>query len=104
MFGLSNVFAAGETSNTKPQTTASQTQLNKAIPAAETARVKVNVNTATLKDLLKIKGLNKAKSKNILGYRKKHGDFKSLDDLKLVKGFKKIKPEQLKQIEDQLSI
>lgn len=73
-----------------------------ALPAA--TQDKVNLNTATAKELAKVKGLSNVKAKAIVSYRKKHGDFKSLDDLKQVKGFKKIKPEQLKTIEDQLTL
>ena len=65
---------------------------------------KLNVNTASSKDLGKIKGLSKAKAKNIELYRKKNGNFKALDDLKLVKGFKKMKPESFKLIQDQLRV
>ncbi|HEX2549814.1 MAG TPA: helix-hairpin-helix domain-containing protein [Gammaproteobacteria bacterium] len=70
----------------------------------EVAPAKINLNSATIKDLMRLKGLNRANAKNILTYRKKHGDFKSLDDLKLVKGFKKIKADQLKLIQDQLTL
>lgn len=65
---------------------------------------KVNVNTATAKELSKVKGLNSSKAKAIVIYRKKHGDFKSLDDLKEVKGFKKMKDKTFKNLEDQLTV
>lgn len=69
-----------------------------------TQATKVNLNQATMTDLMKIKGLNKMKARNIVSYRKKQGNFKSVEDLKNVKGFKKIKPVAMKAIEDQLSI
>lgn len=72
--------------------------------AAPAEAAKVNVNTATAKDLMAVKGLNAAKAKAIVSYRKKHGDFKSLDDLKMVKGFKKMKDEDMKAIQDQLTV
>lgn len=64
---------------------------------------KININKATAKDLSKVKGLSMSKAKQIVAYRSKHGDFKSVDDLSNVKGFKKIKPDTMKQIQDQLS-
>ena len=67
-------------------------------------QTKININKATAKDLMKIKGLNAAKARSIVAYRKKHGDFKSIDDLSNVKGFKKMKTDNLKEIQDQLSI
>lgn len=65
---------------------------------------KVNLNTATAKELMKVKGLNAAKAKSIVAYRKKHGNFNSVDDLKQVAGFKKMKDQQLKKITDQLTL
>ena len=65
---------------------------------------KVNINTAAIKELMEVKGMSRVKAKNIITYRKKHGNFKSLDELKLVKGFQKIKDENLKLIQGQLSV
>lgn len=96
MLGLTTSLFATETQNTNP--TPSKPAQTEVVPA------KVNVNTATIKDLMRLKGLNRAKAKNILTYRQKHGDFKSLDDLKLVKGFKKMKSDQLKIVQDQLTL
>jgi competence protein ComEA len=67
-------------------------------------QTKVNLNKATVKELAKVKGLNASKAKAIVSYRKKHGDFKSTDELARVKGFKKVKPDTLKEITDQLSV
>src|SRR5690242_4610647 len=61
-------------------TTADAQQAN--APAAD----KVDLNKASTKELAKVKGLNANKAKAIVAYRKKHGDFKSVDDLKEVKG------------------
>ncbi len=65
---------------------------------------KINLNTATVKDLMHIKGLNAAKAKSIVAYRKKHGNFTSVDQLKEVKGFKKMDEKTMKYIADQLTI
>jgi competence protein ComEA len=64
---------------------------------------KVNINSATAKDLMKVKGLNATKARAIVIYRKKHGEFKSLDELTKVKGFSKLKSSKLRQIQDQLT-
>lgn len=70
-------------------------------PAAQQA--KVDINKATVKELIKVKGITPGKAKAIISYRKKNGDFKSVDELKNVKGFKKMNTDQMKQIEDQLT-
>jgi competence protein ComEA len=69
-----------------------------------TEQTKVNLNTASAKDLVKVKGLNAAKARAIVAYRKKHGNFKSIEDLANVKGFKKMNADSLKAIEDQLTV
>ncbi|MBX3709603.1 MAG: helix-hairpin-helix domain-containing protein [Gammaproteobacteria bacterium] len=71
------------------------------ISAVET---KVNINKASAKDLLKVKGMNVSKARAIISYRKKHGDFKSLDDLVHVKGMARVKAEEMKAIQDQLTL
>jgi competence protein ComEA len=70
-------------------------------PAEQT---KINLNTATAKELMKVKGLTAAKAKAIVVFRKKHGEFKTLDDLKQVKGFKKMNEKTMKDIQDQLTL
>lgn len=62
---------------------------------------KINVNKASAKELMKVKGINAAKARAIVAYRKKNGDFKSIEDLSNVKGFKKA---NMKQIEEQLTV
>lgn len=47
----------------------------------------VNLNTGTASELEGVKGLGPAKAKAIIDYRTKNGPFKSIDDLKGVKGF-----------------
>ena len=97
ILGFSTSLLAAEANPHLNQTSTKPAQ-TEIVPA------KINLNTATIKDLMRLKGLNRAKAKNILTYRTKHGGFKSLDDLKFVKGFKKIKMDQLKLIQDQLTI
>ncbi|WP_150138719.1 ComEA family DNA-binding protein [Candidatus Enterovibrio escicola] len=47
----------------------------------------VNINSASEKELmLSLKGIGKKKAKAIIDYRKKHGQFKAVEDLIKVKG------------------
>ncbi len=64
------------------------------------ASAAVDINTATAAELDAVKGIGPAKAKAIVEYREKHGPFKSVDDLKNVKGFgkktiDKLRPELL---------
>ena len=47
----------------------------------------VNLNTATVAELDGVKGIGPSKAQAIVDYRTKNGPFKSLDDLKNIKGF-----------------
>lgn len=46
----------------------------------------VNLNTATTAELVALKGIGEVKAKAIVDYREKNGPFKTVDDLKLVRG------------------
>lgn len=65
---------------------------------------KINLNKASVKELMKIKGVNATKARSIVSYRKKHGDFTTVDDLAKVRGFTKMKSETLKSIQDHLTV
>ena len=66
--------------------------------------LKMNLNKSDLKELMKVKGMSAAKARKIVSYRKKHGDFKSMDYLKKVKGFAKMKPALKKAVDEQLTV
>ena len=98
-----SVFAADEATATTDTMNAT-TEVTTTTTSTTTETTKLNLNTATAKELAKVDGLNKSKANAIVSYRKKHGDFKSVEDLKEVKGFKKMNEDTMKKIADQLTI
>jgi competence protein ComEA len=68
------------------------------IAFAGLAAAAVDLNSATAAELEAVKGIGPVKAKSIIDYREKNGPFKSVDDLKGVKGFgvktiEKLRPE-----------
>ena len=57
---------------------------------------KVNINTATLKELITLNGIGESKAQAILEYRTKNGNFKTLEDLKKVSGIGEAAYEKIK--------
>ena len=105
IFAEDNNSTTGTTTDqTATQTTTVSSVTTTDSSATVTEAVKVDVNKASTKDLMKIKGINASKARAIIAYRKKHGAFKSTDDLMKVKGFSKINPDIMKQITEQVSV
>ena len=57
----------------------------------------ININTATLEELMSINGLGEAKAKAIIKYREEYGYFKIIDDLLNVSGIGEALFEKIKE-------
>lgn len=65
---------------------------------AVSAVAALNINTATKEELIALNGIGPANAQAILDYRKANGPFKSVDELRNIKGFgakrlEKLRPE-----------
>ena len=63
--------------------------------------VKVDLNKATVQELVKLKGIGKKYADRIIEYREKNGKFESIEDLMKVKG---IGPKKFESIKDLIFI
>jgi len=63
--------------------------------------VMVNVNKATLEELIKVRGIGPVMAKRIIEHRDKNGMFKSIDELTQVQG---IGGNKLQRIKDQVTV
>ncbi|WP_274570865.1 helix-hairpin-helix domain-containing protein [Neisseria leonii] len=61
----------------------------------------VNINTASAEELKALPGIGAAKAQAIVDYRKENGQFKTVDDLKKVKG---IGDAVLAKLKDQATV
>jgi competence protein ComEA len=61
----------------------------------------VNINTASLSELMTLSGIGESKAKNIISYRTENGDFKKVEDIKKVSG---IGDSLYAKIKDNISI
>jgi competence protein ComEA len=59
---------------------------------------KVNINKATIQELTQLPGIGESTAKNIAAYREKVGGFKTIDEIKNVKGIGEKKFERIKDL------
>lgn len=68
---------------------------------ATAAFAKVNINTATVKELTGLPGIGQAKAEAIVKYREANGPFKRVDDVTKVNG---IGPKLLEKFKNEITI
>ncbi len=61
----------------------------------------ININTATVEEFTQLKGIGQSKAEAIVAYREMNNGFKSLEEMKNVKG---IGPKFIEMNSDQLSV
>lgn len=62
---------------------------------------KVNINKATIEELMQIKGIGQKYAKRIVEFREKNGPFKNVEDIINVKG---IGPKKFELIKDMITV
>jgi comEA protein len=93
-FGGLSMIAAEKVLAAKPKAT-----LN--LQGQDQPPVMVNVNKATLEELIKVRGIGPVMAKRIIEHRDKNGAFKAIDDLTQVQG---IGGNKLQRIKDQVTV
>jgi competence protein ComEA len=58
----------------------------------------VNINTATVKELIRVPGIGKVTAKRIVAYREKNGPFKQIEDIQKIKGIGSKKFAKIKDL------
>ena len=72
--------------------------LSKNDPAEKEAGTKININTAGKEQLMKLPGIGESRAADIISYREKNGDFKSIDEIKKISGIKDNIFEKIKDL------
>ncbi len=62
---------------------------------------KININTATMEELMTLTGIGKAKAESILAYRQKCGKFATIEEIKNIDG---IKDAVFRKISDKITV
>lgn len=98
MFSTSFLFSpipATAKSSSEKSSVSSKKKTNK--KTSKTTLGKVNINTATAKELTEIVGVGPKTAKAIISYRKSNGRFKTANDLLQVKGIGNITLKKMKK-------
>ena len=59
---------------------------------------KIDINKATVKELVKLKGIGKKYAEQIIEYREKNGKFEKIEDIMKVKGIGQKKFDSIKDL------
>lgn len=59
-----------------------------ALPVQETERTMVNINQATVEQLMTLPGIGESRARDIVNYRKNNGNYKTAEDIMNVSGIK----------------
>ena len=84
-------YAAGQTvsGNSGSQSTGSVQNGNQ-------EQLPVNINTATLSELMNLPGIGESRAESIIAYREKHGAFSTIEDIMQISGIKDAAYEKIK--------
>lgn len=69
--------------------------INKSDGADNTANLRININTADKKELMKLPGIGTGLSDRIINYRKNKGSFKSINEITNIRGIGKKRFEKI---------
>ncbi len=65
-------------------------------PEGGSMKQKVNLNTATMEELMTLRGVGEAKARDIIKYREEHGGFGKIEDIMRISGIKNAAFEKIK--------
>jgi len=77
---------------------ASEAKATESSSTQQSATTKININNATATELEKLPGIGPKMAVQILDFREANGPFKSVEDLKQIKGVGPKKFEQIKSV------